>query len=304
MKNCKLSVLLLVLLLLFSFAGCGKSADNKSAGYAADVPKNEIAESPAYKSDTSLPDNRKLIQTVNMNVEVQELNSALTGLESRIAEQGGYVENSNIHHGSSFRGSTTRSASMTVRIPADKLSGFLTQVSDISNVVSSNKSVEDVTLNYVATESRLNALKTEETRLLELLAQAQDMNDLLTIEKRLTEVRTELEQVASTLKVYDNQVDYATVHLDITEVKEYTVTEEPKTVGQRISTGFVNSAKSLWKFLVELFVIFIVSLPWLLIIGGFIFAVVFLIRKIEKRSRAKRKAAITPPPAPPKTGES
>ena len=41
---------------------------------------------------------------------------------------------------------------------------------------------------------------TEEQRLLELLAEAKDMDDLLQIEDRLTQVRTELEQVKSQWK--------------------------------------------------------------------------------------------------------
>ena len=55
-------------------------------------------------------------------------------------------------------------------------------------------------------------------------------------------MRYELENRASQLRLYDNQVDYATIYLSIDEVQEYTPVEEP-TVWERISGGFVSSIK-------------------------------------------------------------
>lgn len=295
----KLSVLFLALILVICFAGCGAESKTYSNSGSAVAPEAAYdSESPisnrvemSDKAETTtegsnLPENRKLIQTVRMNVEVQQLSDdTLKNLDNAISQYGGYVESSNIHNGSSYRGSYSRYADMTIRIPADRLEEFLNQVSAISNVVSSSKTVEDVTLNYVATESRLNALKTEEARLLELLAKAETMDDLLTIESRLTDVRTELERVASTLKVYDNQVDYATIYLDISEVKEYTVTKEPEGFGERVSTGLSNSLENLWKGIVELFILLIVNLPYLLILAAAAIAIIVIIRKQDKKKK-------------------
>ncbi len=286
MNTGKLWTIFLTLLLIFSLAGC--SAGNRTAVDSEVLYRNEgddiyyAAEAPGDASDktessaeleSALPENRKLIQTVRMSVEVQKLDEAITNMENRITEHGGYIQTSDIYKGSS----RSRSASMTVRIPADRLSAFLETVSTISNVISSSKSVEDVTLSYVATESRLKALETEQARLLELLARAETMDDLLTIESRLTDVRTELEQVNSTLRVYDNQVDYATVHLSINEVAEYT--EVPQTVGERISSGFVSTVKGLWNGLVELFIFLVVASPYWIILAVVVVVMILVVRK-------------------------
>lgn len=300
----KLSVFLLALILIFCFAGCGAeskaygnsgSAMAPEAEYDIDLSVSNRAELPdkaettTESSQSNLPENRKLIQTVRMNVEVQQLNDdTLKNLDNAISQYGGYVESSNIHNGSSYRGNYSRYADMTIRIPADRLEEFLNQVSSISNVVSSSKTVEDVTLNYVATESRLNALKTEEARLLELLSKAETMDDLLTIESRLTDVRTELERVASTLKVYDNQVDYATIYLDINEVKEYTVTEEPDGFGERVGAGLSNSLKNLWNGIVELFILLLINLPYLLLIAAVVIVIIVIIRKQDKKDKKNK----------------
>ena len=306
MKFRKMLALPLVVLLLLSFTACGKYADGTVNEMAPDVmdgvvsdmlPEDgyikEEADSDSETS-TALPENRKLIQTVNMTVETEDLDTVLRQIDSRIAELGGYVESSNVQNGSAYSGKRYRSADITVRIPAKDLDAFVNRVGEISNIVSSRKTVEDITLNYVATESRMKALQTEEARLLELLAEAKTMNDLLTVEKRLTEVRTELEQVTSALRVYDNQVNYATIQLDIDEVKEYTQVTEPETVWQRLGTGFMKSLRGVGNFFKELFVFVIVASPYFALIAAIIFGIVFAattgIRRKKRKLRKEQKA--------------
>lgn len=281
MKIRKLIVWVLCVLLLLTLTACGK-AMNKADGK---LPAEDYISSPDKESDVSLPENRKLIQTVTMDVETDNLDTVLQQIDGRIAELGGYVESSNIHNGSAYSGRRYRSANLTVRIPAKDLGAFVDKVGEVSNVVSTQKTVEDVTLNYVATESRMKALQTEEARLLELMAQAGNLSDLLTVEKRLTEVRTELEQVTSALRVFDNQVDYATIHLFVSEVTEFTDTTEPETVWQRIGQGFVKSLKGVGNFLEELFVFLIVSIPYLVLIAIVATGIILIIRRRKRRKK-------------------
>lgn len=279
---------ILCVLLLFGLVGCHKAMDNNvSSGMLGDhITKEEV--STDAESASQLPENRKLIQTVNMNVETEDLDAVLHQIDSRIGELGGYTESANVQNGSAYEGSRYRSASITIRIPAKDLDAFVDKVGEISNIVSSRKTVEDVTLSYVATESRMKALQTEETRLLELMAKAETMNDLLTVEKRLTEVRTELEQVTSALRVFDNQVDYATIHLNVQEVKEFTEVTEPETVWQRIGTGFKKSLKGVGNLLEGLFVFLIVSIPYLALIAVVALGMMFIIRGCNRRKSKKR----------------
>lgn len=274
-----LSLLLIVLLL----AGCGAksefadSAENYSAGAAAqDMVQETIA------GNTNAAEGRKWIATVDMSVETEDLDAMLDQLSERITELSGYVEHQNVHNGSTYSERRYRSASMTVRIPVAQLDQFTEQVDGISNVVSKSQSLDDVTLTYTATESRLKALQAEETRLLELMEQAGDLSDLLQIERRLTEVQSELEQTTSQLRVLDNQVDYATIHLDIEEVQIFTKTEE-ETAWQRISGGFVDSLKGIGNGALELLIWILANLPYLVLLGGIGTAVVLIVKKKRKK---------------------
>lgn len=292
MRVRKILTLVLSVLLLLSLTACGSNGGKELAGTGNAVPDDYLVKEEGTvdtENSSGLPENRKLIQTVNMSVETENLDTVLQQIDSRIAELQGYVESSNVQNGSSYSGRRYRSASITARIPAKDLNVFLDKVGEVSNVVSSRKTVEDVTLSYVATESRMKALQTEETRLLELLAKAETMDDLLTVEKRLTEVRTELEKVTSALRVFDNQVDYATIHLSISEVKEYTDVTEPKTVWQRIGTGFMNSLKGVGTFFKELFVFVIVASPYLVLIAAICLVLLFALRNRKQRKKTQDK---------------
>ena len=146
-----------------------------------------------------------------------------------------------------------------------------------------------MTLTYVDTETRLKALETEQARLLELMEQAQTMSDLLEIEGRLTEVNYQLESVASQLKTLENQVSYATVHLYINEVQEYTPVAE-KTTWQRITEGCVDSLEGIWDGAVEIFVWVLANSPYLVVFGAAGFGIGILLRKRKKSvKKAPRK---------------
>ena len=302
----KLTALLLTTVLVLTlFTACGASSIAQSApAMKGDYAVEEMApEAPAAMMNsisgagetgsTALPENRKWIVTVHMDAETEDLDTLMTGLDETINGLNGYVEDQDIYNGSNYASYRRRNANLTIRIPAEDVNRFTEAVSGIANVVSTNVSREDITLTYVATESKVTALKTEETRLLELLAQAENMSDLLEIEARLSDVRYELEHHSSQLRLYDNQVDYATIYLYISEVQEYTPVAE-KTVWERIRDGFTDSIEGVADGFVDFFVWITANSPYLVVWGIIIALIVLILRKFPKL-RIRRKAKKNPP---------
>ena len=303
----KMTAFLVTLCMLAALlAGCGgasKSTQAFDAAAPAEAANGAYYDMESAKSEdggltgdtdsTVLPEGRKWIITVNMSAETEDLDALMEALNGKISGLGGYVEDQDSYNGSMYSSRRYRSASLTVRIPAERVDEFTEEMSGIANVVSTNLSREDITLSYVATESRVKALQTEEARLLELMEQAETMADLLEIESRLTDVRYELENRASQLRLYDNQVDYATIYLSIDEVQEYTPVEEP-TVWERISGGFVSSIKGVGNGLLDLLVWVLAKSPYLVILGGVTVGVVVLIKKRKARKAAKKAAKQNP----------
>ena len=296
-KLLTLTVSLLMAAMLL--VGCGAKSESLANGGDAMDMQYSTVESPKeeYVTGDSLNTGtgesiisadtvqQKLVRKVWITAETEDLDALLQQVDQKIGALGGYAEKREVYNGSASASRRYRHANLTVRIPAQQLSAFVGEVTDISNVTSSTESADDITLSYVATQSRITALETEQTRLLELLAKAENMDDLLRIETRLTDVRTELENVTSHLRLYDNQVNYATIYLELSEVKEYTVVTEPETVWQRISEGFAQSLKNLGSFFTELFVLLVVGLPYLVIIAVLVIVLVLFVRLRKKKAR-------------------
>lgn len=303
MKVRNLLSVLMVLLLILGLTACGGSSEAMdSNGIYYDAEMESPAEAPEAglsKSENTtaaaLPTDRKLIRTISMEAETEDLTTLTDALVQRISALGGYVEAKEQYNGSRYGGYIRRNLHMVVRIPADQADAFVEQVSQQANVVSSSENVDDVTLQYVDTESKVKALETEQDRLLALLEQAETLEEILKIEDRLTQVRYELERYASQLRTLDNQVTYATIRLNITEVKEYTpVVEEEPTAWQRITKGFRRSLENIGEDVTEFFIWLAVNSPYLLIWGilGTV-AVLLLRRRGWKRIRREKKE--TPP---------
>lgn len=270
--------------------GMGSYFETGSTTSYNESDSSEAMEEASETVETTVAaSNRKLIKTVDMSVETKEFDTLMSTLETGARDMGGYIENLDTYNGSAYSGyRSSRNASMTLRIPQNRLDAFLKTVSDICNVIRRSDSVEDVTLAYVDLESHRDALKTEQTRLLELMEQAESLEDILTIEERLTDIRYSLESMESRLRTMDNQVDFSTVYLSVSEVKELTPVEE-KTTGQRIAEGFVRSLKDVGDGAVELFVWFVVNLPHLVIWAVVIVLVVLVIKKIRRKRKARKE---------------
>jgi hypothetical protein len=278
-----LPLVLAVLMILALFAGCSQASSEFNKGEA---PMPEGGEG-IYDSNSGTQNaeivGRKLIRTISIEAETKDLDALLTDLDAQLAAMGGYVQSKQIRGGAN--GGSRRYASLTLRIPADQLDQFINHVTGTTNILSNSETTEDVTLKFIATESRIAALEAEEARVMELIAKAQNLNELLVLESKLSDIRQELEEVKSQLKLYENLVDYGTVHLSVSEEREYTVVEEEDpTVWQRISTGFVKSLKGVGTIFTELFVFFVVASPYLAIPAAVVVIVVVCLHISKKKA--------------------
>lgn len=248
----------------------------------------------AYGSQAAA--DRKLIRTVDMDVETREYDNALAAIKNRVEELGGYIESMESYNGSSYYGyNNTRNANLLLRIPEEQLNSFLDEVSNVCNVVRQSENVADVTLSYVDLESRREVLRAEQDRLLEFMGQAENMEDVIAIEQRLSEVQYELESMESQLRTYDNRISYGTVHLYVAEVEVLTPAKS-ETVWERISGGFMDSLKNVCNGLVDFVIWILTCIPYLLVWAAVITLLVLFIKGMIRRSRKKK--------AKEKTGEA
>ena len=243
---------------------------------------------------------RLLIRTVNMSVETKELDKVKTDLEIIVGADGGYIESSNLS--GTGKDKNLRTLTYTIRVPADQLDAIIAAVGNSCTVLSSNENSVDVTLEYVDTKSRVESLRVEYNQLMELLRNADDLDQIITLQNRLTEVRYQIESYESRLRVLENQVTYATLNLTIREVLEETVIEpahEP-TYSERVSKQFKEMLENTKIFFEDLGLIIIACLPGIIFLGINAIIIVAIIKSVRKKKRKVRKPNVIVPPMSPK----
>ena len=279
----------------YTYAGSAPAAAGygfNSGAVAADMADYAVydEEADAAEPAMGMPDvgesaatsSRKLIRNVNMEVETKEYDDLIAFLQTNIAAVGGYIENSYSYNGSAYNGGgSRRNTSFVFRIPADKLDQFLSDVGGRANVISRNENTNDVTLVYVDMASHKNALRTEEQSLINMLAKAETVEDLITIENRLADVRYQIESMESQLRTYDNLVDYATLSINVSEVEELTpVTEQ--SAWEKMGSGFMASLHNIGRGLQNFGIGVVMNLPYILIWGVVLLAVFLIGKKVIK----------------------
>ena len=267
-----------------NFATVGASSESASMKMeSAEMPEVEEGHYDGGSDQLVVKENRKLIRNVTIEMETTDFSTTIDEISRRTEEMGGYIESSGIS-GDSIGSTGTKYASFTIRIPQDRLDEFLDAAAEAGSVTYKSENVEDITLQYADTESRIKSLKTEQERLWELMEQADSIDTIIALNQRLSEISYDLESYESRLKTYDNKVDYSTVRLSVNEVKTYT--EQTKDgVFTRIQKGFNKNLAFLLTTGENIFVWFFSNI---LSIELAVLSVLFV---IAARNRIKRKKA-------------
>lgn len=258
--------------------------------FAADLIDGKLTSSSGISVDNSgVSTMEKIIKYVDLNVETQDFDNLINTIKDEISRLGGYDEKTEISGNRYNSRNNNRYAHIVARVPKDRLDEFVEIVNEEGNVVNESSSSENVTLDYVDTESRKKSLEIEQERLFSLLEKTETLEDIVTLESRLSSIRYELQMYETQLRTMDNKVDYSTVTITINEVERMTPTQDKETVFTRISNGFSKTMYDISEGLKNFLVWFVVNLPYIIIWAFIIIGTVLIIRKtLRKRNNKKR----------------
>ena len=247
---------------------------------------------------------RLLVRTVSIDVKTTTYDTLCNSVNSKIDQYGGYIEYLSAY--GTGEEDDMRYAYYTIRVPAENLDALVEALDGNCTIVSQSESTTDVTLDYVDTQSYLEALEIEYDQILEMLDEAKDLDTIIILQDELADLRYEIEYAESSLRVMENQVTYATLNLSITEItpekaqeeeeerieeKEKETKPEP-TFEEEIAETFNESLENAKEFFKEVFLglvsVAIIVVPVTVIV---IIAVIIICVKLHKRKKAKKLAA-------------
>lgn len=266
-----ITLAIFVILVMATLCGCAESTSKNKV-----VVKDEAYFTEEVLDSEAVAE-RKLIKEFTLDVETKDYDNYINSVRSTISSSGGYIESSNESNTSDFRRFTA-----TIRIPVEKAEGFTQSVSSNATVKSRSESVEDVTEQYVDIEARIKVYKAEEESLIEIMKQADNVTDLLSVKESLADVRAKIESYTAQLNSLENQTDYSTIRLTVYEVER-----EVKTEGywSRIWNNVINGFKNVGKMITSVFAFALSAIPYLIV--PVIIAIIVLI--IVHRAKNKKR---------------
>jgi hypothetical protein len=180
-------------------------ADGEAA-LASTAGTGGLGEAPAEDPKLQGLLDRKIIQSTSVDIEVTEVARNFQEI-IRIAETaGGFVASSTFSNVDD-----EQVADITIRVPGDSYQDVLAQIRGMGEVAQESSDANDVTEEYTDLQARLRTLEATEQRYLELLGQADEINEILQVQDRLDSVRGQIEQVQGRINLLEHLTDLATI---------------------------------------------------------------------------------------------
>lgn len=229
---------------------------------------------------------RSIIKTGEITVEVDSVAETTGAVRALALELDGYIS-------SSFQGEFEESATLTMRIPADRFDEAIAAIHDLGGDVKSEATrEEDVTAAVVDIEARLTNLRAAEVEYRELMDRAERIEDILAIQNQLFQVRGEIEAMQAQLEYYNDQADMATLTVSIIPgaVEQATTDFDPGAIVQEAVAQLVGFGQ--WLVGAAIWFV-IVGIPALIVLGIALFIGFRVVRRVAP-AKAAAKASDTP----------
>jgi len=198
-------------------SGIGRDGGPESAEFAKGAAAPGTDQAATQPNSIPIPaaadPTRALILTASISMRAQDPWGAADRAQAVATSLGGEV----MSMSQSGKGDD-RSASVVLRVPAERFNDALRQLRALSDVevLSSSVDSKDVTEQFVDLEARLRAKQAEEQRYLALLARAERIEDILRIDQSLAQVRTQIEQLTGQVNSIKTRTTFSTISISVT----------------------------------------------------------------------------------------
>jgi hypothetical protein len=299
-----------VTLLCLAAAGCsGSNSDSASSGTvsgaAAEVTvaaagglggTDTVAPSGDSGGDPAAPpavvpanDDRKVIITITVGVEVDDVAAAVNKVIALSSTHGGELSASSVD----LSNPETAGGDLVFRIPPEQTDAFLAGLDPgIGRRTGLTTGSKDVSLALTDLQGRIDNARDSLDRVRALLAEAKDIGAVISLESELTKRQDTLEGLLAQQADLKGQVAMSTVtvHLSATGTAPEPAAKEDTGIGHAFRTGwhgFTTFLGGIVKFIGY-------TLPFLLLLA--LMALVAV--PISRRVRRNRSAVPPPPPTP------
>jgi Domain of unknown function (DUF4349) len=296
--------MLIILALLLAACGGASSPASTSSGASVNAPAHQLASTSSRSSSSSTGQTTKsstsfgpqyLVKSLQVNMLVKDTRQVASDLQSWIATTDPRSTSAGIDYEQTS--DNLYHVTMTFSVTSaqyTQIEGYLAGYAQQhgGKLTSLHESVQDVTNDYIDTQSRLTNLRGEQQRLLTLMSNTTALGDIIAVESKLTDVEGQIEDIEAHLNALKNQTTFYTVTIGlqpITAVTPPPPSSTPWSLGQVLHdswTAALGFGQGLSTLLIWLVVFSIYLIP-VVLVGWFVW------RKMHSRQALTSQAIDT-----------
>lgn len=215
---------------------------------------------------------RLVIRNANLVIVVEDPSASASAINELAEQMGGYVVSLNIYQSAYGDGLSATYASITIRVPAERLNEALDKIKGGTvEVRSENISGQDVTQEYTDLASQLRNLEAAEEDLREIMGSLTKAEDVLRVYENLRQVRQEIEIIKGRMQYFEQSARLSAISVELLP----DVVSQPLQIGRWQPQGTAKEAlqsliaalqflanATIWLVIYVLPVILLLSIPF------------------------------------------
>jgi len=306
----KKKILLLALISMLMLSACASSARdimNKAVEAPAAMPGYAPAQEEAWDKEggstaydaagQQAQVERVVLKTAEITISVAKPHDSMKEISEMASRLGGFVVNSYTWKDQNYSsGRSYDRATINIRVPAEKLDSTLAEIRAMSangteGVISESQSGQDVTSDFVDSQSRLRNLEAAEAQLVELMANTTDLSNTMEVFRELTNIRGQIEVLQGHINYLKESAALSSIAVTLVAEASMQPIEiggwKPEGVVRESLERLVRSFQGLVDFLIRFSIAW---LPFLIPLGIITYFVVKAVRKYSTNCPPWRKS--------------
>lgn len=264
-------------------AGGGAPAD-----YGADKAEQDAASIADQQAPSDLTGSQEYrVREAAIGLKVDDIAQAAAQVRRIAAEADGSVVNESFgddYYGPA-RTTIDRYGSITIAVPSERLDATMEALSQLGEVRTRSSNSQDVEAEFVDVEARIATLEASIERMRDLMTQTNDIDQIVKLETALSSRQADLDALQARLNSLSARIAMSPVTVMLTTTDDL---GEP-------NGGFIGALEDAWEAMKTSAGILVTAagalLPWVIVGGLGVWALVWAIRRNERRRQAKATAA-------------
>lgn len=230
----------------------------------------------------NLVNEQKLIRRGSITLTAKSIETAQEEIRTIASRYNGYVY--------AIRQSQTqeqRYLEITIKVQNTRFEEALKDIEALGTASNISMDVSDVTREFIDTETRIKTLKVKEQTLVDILAKATKIEDIILLENSLQETRQQIESYEGQLNALKNATEYSTITVSVRDAEGLAKSTEPIPPGDRFRDNLSRGLRYWSNVAIDGVSGFLFLLPVIIPLAALLLVFLLLRRRFPSKRRRR-----------------